>query len=261
MRLSGNTILITGGGSGIGLALAEKFKALGNEVIVAGRTREKLEHAKSKGLQTLTVDMNDKGSIDQLAAEAVKKFPALNVVIHNAGIMVNEKLTSTNNSETAAQTVQTNLLGPIFLTNALLPHLLKQRQSTIFTVTSGLAFAPLIMTPTYCATKAAIHSYTESLRYQLKGTSVEVKELIPPYVQTTLMGPRQAADPFAMPLSDYINEVFNILQEHPEAEEIAVARVLPQRTCSYNGAAAYKEFFNAMNERLLAARKEEWGKL
>jgi uncharacterized oxidoreductase len=261
MQLTGNTILITGGGSGIGLALAEEFKKLGNEVIVAGRSLEKLEHAKAKGLHVLSVDMNEASSIQKLATDAVSKFPQLNVVIHNAGIMVNEKLTSRDNSETARQTVLTNLLGPILLTNTLLPHLMKQKASTIVTVTSGLAYAPLIMTPTYSATKAAIHSYTESLRFQLKDTSVEVKELVPPYVQTTLMGERQASDPFAMPLREFIDEVFSILKTNPEAEEILVQRVLPQRTSSYEGAEKYKAFFTTMNERLLTARKAEWEKL
>lgn len=261
MKMTGNTILITGGGSGIGLALAEEFKKLSNEIIVAGRSREKLETAKSKGLHTFTADMNDSASIEKLAADAIKEFPQLNVVIHNAGIMVNEKLTSRDNSKTAEQTVRTNLLGPILLTNALLPHLMKQKSATIITVTSGLAYAPLIMTPTYSATKAAIHSYTQSLRYQLKGTSIEVKELVPPYVQTELMGQRQASDPFAMPLREFIDEVMAILKSNPEAEEILVQRVLPQRTSSYQGAETYSRFFNSMNERLMTARKEEWEKL
>ena len=261
MKLSGNTILITGGGSGIGLALAEEFKKLGNEVIVAGRSKEKLETARAKGLNVLTFDMTDRASIRKLAVDAIRNFPSLNVVIHNAGIMVNEKLTSGDNSETAEQTVQTNLLGPIFLTNALLPHLLKQKSATIMTVTSGLAYAPLMMTPTYCATKAAVHSYTESLRLQLKSTSVEVKELVPPYVQTTLMGERQATDPYAMPLREFIDEVMGILKSNPDADEILVQRVLPQRTSSYQGAENYKAFLNTMNERLLSARKEEWDKL
>lgn len=261
MKMSGNTILITGGGSGIGLALAEALKRQGNDVIVAGRSKDKLETAKSKGLHVLTVDMTDQSSIQKLAADAIRNFPALNAVIHNAGIMVNEKLTSSDNSETAEQTVQTNLLGPIFLTNALLPHLLKQKAATIMTVTSGLAYAPLMMTPTYCATKAAIHSYTESLRLQMKGTSVEVKELVPPYVQTSLMGERQESDPHAMPLKEFIDEVIDIMKSNPQVEEILVQRVLPQRTSSYQGADAYKSFLNTMNERLLMARKDEWKKL
>jgi uncharacterized oxidoreductase len=261
MKTTGNTILITGGASGIGLALAEEFKKLGNEVIVAGRSHAKLEMAKSKGLQVMTVDMTDETSIKKLATDAIHQWPSLNYVIHNAGIMVNEKVTTSDTSKIAEDTVMTNFLGPIRLTNYLLPHLLKQNSATVMMVTSGLAFAPLAMTPTYSATKAAIHSYTQSLRLQLKGTSVQVKELVPPYVQTTLMGDRQASDPNAMPLKEFINEVMTILKSSPEAEEILVERVKPQRTSSYQGAEHYKNFFQSMNDRLMTARKQEWDKL
>ena len=261
MNRSGNTILITGGASGIGLALAEEFKSRGNHVIVAGRSREKLKTAESKGLATLTADMTDDASVRKLAQDALSQFPALNVVIHNAGVMMNEKVTSSDTSKVAEETVLTNLLGPIRLTNALLPHLLKQKSATIVTVTSGLAYAPLAMTPTYCATKAAIHSYTESLRFQLRETAVRVKELVPPYVQTALMGERQASDPYAMPLGEFIAEVFKILEADPDGAEILVQRVLPQRTSSHQGAEAYRKFFTTMNDNLFAARRAEWDKL
>jgi uncharacterized oxidoreductase len=262
MKLQGNTMLITGGGSGIGLALAEQFKHLGNEVIVAGRSQSKLKDAQTKGLKTLTVDMTDEASIRALAAQAIEQFPALNVVLHNAGIMLNEKLTSRDNSKTAADTVATNLLGPIFLTNALLPHFLKQDSATIITVTSGLAYVPLAMTPTYSATKAAIHSYTQSLRYQLQGTSVEVKELVPPYVRTGLMGERQAEDPNAMPLDEFVSEVMTILSDQPHADEILVNRVLAQRLAGYEDRLPnYDAFFRKQNDTLMNARKQEWDAL
>ena len=260
MKLTGNTILITGGGSGIGLGLAEEFKELGNEVIVAGRSHSKLENAESKGLHVLTVDMASETSIVKFAKEAVTQFPKLNVIIHNAGIMVNEKLTTSDNSKAAIDTVATNLLGPILLTNALLPHLLKQPDATIMTVTSGLAYVPLIITPTYSATKAAIHSYTLSLRYQLKETNVEVKELIPPYVRTSLMGDRQAQDANAMPLEEFVSEVISILKENPKSDVIAVKRVQPQRTAGVDEA-KFGEFFTKQNEMLMAARKKEWDAL
>ena len=261
MKLTGNTILITGGGSGIGLGLAEEFKRQGNTVIVAGRSASKLEAASAKGLATLTVDMTSAESISEMAKKALKDFPALNVVIHNAGIMKNEKLTSRDPSKIAIETVQTNLLGPILLTNALLPHLLKQSSATVITVTSGLAYVPLILTPTYSATKAAIHSYTESLRYQLKGTSIEVKELVPPYVRTSLMGDRQAQDANAMPLEEFVTEVIQILREQPGVNEILVKRVQPQRMAAHQDADTYRHFFNAQNERLMTARKSEWDAL
>jgi uncharacterized oxidoreductase len=258
MKLSGNTILITGGGSGIGLGLAEEFLKRGNEVIVAGRSREKLTAAEKKGLKTLTVDMTSGSSIQELALSALKQFPKLNVVIHNAGIMKNENLRKGAYPDIEEETVLTNLLGPMRLTDALLPHFLQQTSAAIITVTSGLAYVPLAMTPTYCATKAAIHSYTQSLRYQLKGSSVEVKELVPPYLRTHLMGERQSKDEFAMPLEEFLSEVMQILTENPEAEEILVKRVLPQRQAADQGQEKYREFFHQMNDRLFAARKEEW---
>ncbi len=257
MKLQGNTLLITGGGSGIGLALAEKFKTLGNEVIVAGRSQAKLEAAQAKGLHTIAADMGSESGVRALAAQAIAQHPSLNVVIHNAGVMVNEKLVSRDNSQTAIDTVNTNLLGPIILTNALLPHLLKQASATIITVTSGLAFVPLVMTPTYSATKAAIHSYTQSLRYQLQDTNVEVKELAPPYVRTGLMGERQASDQNAMPLQDFVDEVFAILRDKPEAGEILVQRVHAQRFAGFD-APAYDAFFGKQNDTLMAVRKAEW---
>lgn len=258
MKASNNTILITGGGSGIGLALAEEFKKLGNEVIVAGRSKDKLETAAKKGLRTFTVDMTSEKSIHELAQNVIREFPNLSVVIHNAGIMKNENLIKGNHHGVAKETVETNLLGPMYLTDALLPHFLKQPSATIMTVTSGLAYAPLNMTPTYSATKAAIHSYTQSLRYQLKDTKVEVVELIPPYVQTHLMGDRQANDPNAMPLKDFISEVMQIIQSQPQVKEIVVERVKAQRYSASAGEEAYEKFFTALNDRMTAARKNEF---
>jgi uncharacterized oxidoreductase len=173
---------------------------------------------------------------------------------------VNEKLTTRDNSKAAYETLATNLLGPIYLTNALLPHFLKQKSATVMTVTSGLAFVPLAMTPTYSASKAAIHSYTQSLRFQLKDTSVEVQELVPPYVRTALMGERQKADSNAMPIEDFISEVMTQLRETPHAAEVLVQRVLAQRTAGFDQA-KYDEFFNLQNERLMAIRQKEWDAL
>ena len=261
MKLKDQTILITGGGSGIGLGLAEAFKHLGNNVIVAGRSKAKLEAAKSNGLGTLEVDMTNPKSIEALANEAIRSYPSLNCVIHNAGIMMNEKLAKGNNADRAKDTVLTNLLGPMLLTNALLPHFLKQPSASIITVTSGLAYLPLAMTPTYCATKAGIHSYTESLRYQLKDSAVEVKEIVPPYVRTSLMGERQASDQNAMPLDAFIQEVMEILKNDPTAEEIVVKNATPFREASYHGAGPYRELFQKRNDFFFNARKKEWDEL
>jgi uncharacterized oxidoreductase len=154
----------------------------------------------------------------------------------------------------AEATVATNLLGPIRLTAALLPLLTRQPRATIITVSSGLAFLPLAMAPTYCATKAAIHSYTQSLRYQLRDTSVQVLELIPPYVRTELTGPRQASDPNAMPLEDFIAETLHILSTSPAATEICVERVKPLRFAEISG--AYDKVFKSFNDARSAAVRE-----
>lgn len=258
MKLTGNTILITGGGSGIGLALADEFKKLGNKVIVAARSARKLELAAEKGFEPLPVNMSARESIESLARTVVSRFPALNAVIHNAGIMKNENLRTTNTSDIAIETIATNLTGPILLTTALLPHLLRQPAATIMTVSSGLGFVPLAMNPTYSATKAAIHSYTESLRYQLKGTAIGVIELVPPYVQTELMGERQRHDPAAMPLGAFISEVMAILKSQPNVPEILVKRVQPLRFAASDGQEKYAAVFEEMNDRVSAARAGEF---
>jgi uncharacterized oxidoreductase len=141
----------------------------------------------------------------------------------------------------------TNLLGPIRLTAALLPLMQKQPRATIMNVSSGLAFVPLALTPTYCATKAAIHSYTQSLRYQLKDTAVEVLELIPPYVATKLMGDHQAEDPRAMPLDEFISEVMEILKTKPDVTEISVRKVYPLRFADGGNPAKYEQVFQGLN--------------
>jgi len=252
MQMSGNTILITGGGSGIGRGLAEAFHAEGNQVVIAGRRKELLEQvvAANPGMKAAILDIGDADSIRSFAEQMKKDYPALNVVIQNAGIMKSESLKNGGVADAEA-TIATNLLGPIRLTAALLPLLLKQPRAAIMTVTSGLAFVPLAMTPTYCATKAAIHSYTQSLRYQLRDTSVQVLELIPPYVQTELTGPRQASDPNAMPLKDYIAESMKILKSSPEATEICVERVKPLRFAEASG--GYDAFYKKFNDMRTAA--------
>lgn len=253
MDISGNTILITGGSSGIGRALAEAFAAAGNRVIVAGRRADLLTQvaAANPGMSTAVLDIAAGASIPAFAKKIVQDHPALNVVIHNAGIMHSEDLRKADLADAEA-TVATNLLGPIRLTAALLPHLLKQPQATIMNVTSGLAFVPLALTPTYCATKAAMHSYTQSLRYQLKDSCMQVIELAPPYVQTELQGPRQANDPSAMPLKDFIAEAMSLLRANPDAAEILVERVKAQRFAEAGG--HYDAFFKTMNDHVAAAR-------
>ncbi len=246
MNISGNTILITGGGSGIGRGLAEALRKAGNQIIISGRRQEALDAvvAANPGMAALSVDMTDTASIAALAAAAVDRFPDLNVVINNAGIMINEDVTD-DFLDIAERTVATNLLGPIRLTAGLLPHLLQQPSATIVTVSSGLAFVPKADTPTYSATKAAIHSYSQSLRHQLRNTSVEVLEIAPPYVRTSLQGERQATDPNAMPLDEYVAETMSLLATQPADGEILVQRVYRQRFAERDGNAS--AVFSAIN--------------
>jgi len=252
MQMRDNTILITGGGRGIGRGLAEAFHAEGNQVIIAGRGKKALEETvtANPGMMSAVLDMTDGAAFARFAQQMKRDHPALNVVILNAGIMRTETVHRADPKD-AEEIIATNLLGPIRLTAALLPMLLAQPRAAIMTVSSGLAFVPLAVTPTYCATKAAIHSYTQSLRYQLRQTPVEVLELIPPYVQTELLGPGQLEDPNAMPLKDFIAETMQILKHSPEATEICVERVKPLRRAEAGG--DYEAFFKAFNDRAAAA--------
>lgn len=255
MKTTGNTILITGGGTGIGRGLAEAFHALGNQVIIAGRSRKSLDEtsAANPGMAALTLDITDADSIAAFSRQLIADFPQLNVVIHNAGMMKPENLLADEaDTNVAEATIITNLLGPIRLNTALLPHLRSREHATLITVTSGLAFLPLAPAPTYCATKAALHSYTESLRYQLRGTAVEVLELAPPYVQTYLGGDQQANDPRAMPLDAFIAEVMTIISGGTPDGEICVNNVLPLRDAPGLGKAGYQEQFIAFNQAMAA---------
>ena len=246
MNITGNTILITGGGSGIGRGLAEALHAQGNQVIIAGRRKAALEEtaAANPGMKFLTLDIEDRGAVRAFAGRVAAEFPALNVLINNAGIMRPEDLLAQQDDLADAEsTVITNLLGPIRLTAALLPLLRKQPHSTIINVTSGLAFVPLALTPTYSATKAAIHSYTISLRYQLRDTAIEVLEIVPPYVQTDLMD--GAEDPRAMPLKDYIAETAELMKTQPTPAEICVKNVHGLRFAAESG--KFDAVFNGLN--------------
>jgi len=248
MNLHGNTILITGAGSGIGLALAEEFAKIGNKVIVAARSAEKLRVAENKGLMTIQADVSDAASIRALAERATEEFPRLNVVIHNAAVCKREEFLQGDNATAREEIVATNLLGPMRLTDALLPRLLQQIEAAVMIVTSGLAFVPSAFFPTYSATKAALHSYTQSLRFQLRNTSVKVLEIVPPYVQTQLGGPHQASDPNAMPLQTFVVEVMEILREAPNVDEVLVSQVHRHRFAAEMGREDYATFFRRYNE-------------
>ena len=247
MNITGNTILITGGGTGIGRAQAEALHARGNRIIITGRRESVLAEtaAANPGMVIATVDMADRAAVRAFAARVVRDHPALNVVINNAGVMKVEDIAAEPfDFDIVEETVATNLLGPITLTAALLPHLRTRSAATVMTVSSGLAFIPLAATPTYSATKAAIHSWSESLRHLLADTAIEVLELAPPAVATDLM-PGHAENPNSMPLADYTAEVIGLIErgETPRGE-ILVERVKPLRFAEVNG---YDAVFQMLN--------------
>jgi uncharacterized oxidoreductase len=247
MNITGNTILITGGGSGIGQALAEALAAKGNQVIIAGRRASALDAvtAANPGISAAVLDVADGAAIAEFAQTVVRDHPALNVVIHNAGIMRAEDFLSPDFDVSDAEaTIATNLIGPIRLTAALLPHLRQQPRASIVTVSSGLAFVPLTITPTYSATKAAIHSWSQSLRAQLAPTSIGVIEIAPPAVATDLM-PGHAASANSMPLTEYIEETIGLIAADAEADEILVERVKPLRFAERDG--QYAAVFGMLN--------------
>ena len=249
MNPSKRTILITGGGSGIGRGLAEAFHAQGHQVIIAGRRQALLDEVTlaNPGMASLALDIEDPKAIRTFAARVVREHPGLDMLVNNAGIMRAEDLLAQQEDLADAEaTVSTNLLGPIRLTAALLPHLRSRPSATLVNVTSGLAFVPLAVTPTYSATKAALHAYTQSLRYQLAETNIEVLELAPPYVQTDLMG--GASDPRAMPLTAFIAEAVALFGAVPASGELCVDRVLPLRNAERNG--SFDAVFKGMNDAM-----------
>lgn len=238
MKPTGNTILITGAGSGIGRALAHRFHDLGNHVIAAGRRRSALEET-ARGhprMSVMELDVDDPAAIAAFAREITAAHPALNILINNSGIMRSEDIARSRDLTDAEATVVTNLLGPIRMIDALVDHLAGQPNAAIVNVTSGLAFVPLPRTPTYSATKAAIHSYTLSLREQLRD-QVEVIELVPPGVQTELTPGQSKVDAY-MPLTDFIDEVMTLFQTTPTPAEITVQRVLTLRNAEREGRSA-----------------------
>lgn len=218
MRSTGNTIFMTGGTSGIGLELARRLRDQGNTVIISGRRQELFDEL---GFEGIHLDVADQASIEAAYQTVVSRHPEVNVLITIAGIMRAENLLSPSPA-TVEETIGINLLGTIRSVSAFTPHLLAQPEGTIITVSSGLAFVPLAMTPTYNATKAAVHSYTQSLRHQLAG-KIQVIELVPPAVQTGLLN--GTPDPSWMPLDEYADEAIELLKNNPDADEILVDRV------------------------------------
>jgi len=226
MNITGNTVFIPGATSGIGLALALRLQEKGNTVIIGGRRAAVLEELGARhGFDTVQLDAADAASIRSAAAQVIARHPDLNVLIAMAGIM---RVEDWHRPETfladAEEVVTTNLLGPIRLIAAFVEHLQSRPDATIVTVSSGLAHAPLRVTPSYNASKAAIHMLTESLRLQLADTSVRMLELVPPAVATELL-PGQSRSPIAVPLDAFVDEVMQLVETQPDAREILVERV------------------------------------
>jgi uncharacterized oxidoreductase len=222
MKLTGNTIFITGGGSGIGRGLAEALHRLGNRVIISGRRKGHLEATTkaNPGMQSVELNVEDSASIASVSRRLVADYPKLNVLINNAGIMQVDDAAGVIDDALLTSTVTTNLLGPIRLTSALIEHLKKQEKAAVIYNTSVLGYVPLALTAVYSSTKAALHTYALSQRYKLRGTSVSVLEIVPPWVQTDLMNSNE--EPRAMPLKEFIDETIKVLGT--DAEEILVER-------------------------------------
>ncbi|MEV8374116.1 SDR family NAD(P)-dependent oxidoreductase [Kribbella sp. NPDC056861] len=245
MKTTGNTIFVTGGTSGLGLGLALKFHALGNKVVVGGRRKELLDQIATEhpGIGTVVLDVDDPASIQAAYDQVTTQYPELNAILTMSGIMRPENLLDPGHLPTAEAIITTNLLGTIRTLALFTPYLKAKQDAAILTVSSGLAFVPLVLTPTYNATKAAIHSYTQSLRIQLAGTGVQVIEVIPPAVQTALMG--QQNDERAMPLDEYLDETISILTDQPDVTEVTVQRVGFLRKAEREG--RYAETVQALN--------------
>jgi uncharacterized oxidoreductase len=249
MKMHSNTIYITGGTSGIGKGLAEAFHKLGNQVIISGRREDRLRSvcAANPGMRQFVVDVTDLASVRNTAQKVIEEFPALNCVFNNAGMQRRHDFAAgkpVNDSAVLAE-IQTNLLGLIRVSAEFLPHLKNQQDPILLNVSSGLAFAPLAVFPVYCATKAAVHSFSLSLRRQLRESNVKIIELIPPYVATELGGlctaPAGAMQP--MPLETFIAETMKELEG--DEDEIAIGGSKHLRAAS--SPEIVRKIFSGMN--------------
>jgi uncharacterized oxidoreductase len=250
MKLSGNTILITGGGSGIGRGLAEALHRRGNKVVVAGRRRGHLDAvvAANPGMEAVELDITDPASIRRVAAKLVADHPDLNVLINNAGIMQPDAAGGQIDDDLMVATITTNLMGPIRMTSALIEHLKSQPNAVVAYTSSVLGFTPMAATAVYSSTKAALHSYILSQRFLLLDTKVRVLEIAPPWVRTDLMNSREAEQ--AMPLDQFIDQTIAVLGTN--ADEILIEAARPMRANAGPNEHGLVNGFNAQMTALFA---------
>jgi uncharacterized oxidoreductase len=254
MKLKGNTIFITGGGSGIGRGLAEALHGLGNKVIIAGRRRKQLEEvvAANPGIVALELDIADPDSIDRVAKRLITEHPDLNVLINNAGIMQPDQAGGKVDDALLMATINTNLIGPIRMTSALIEHLKTKEGAIVAYTSSVLGFVPLAVTAVYSSTKAALHSYALSQRFMLRDSGVRVLEIAPPWVRTDLMNSQEAER--AMPLGQFIDEAIKLLGT--DANEIVIEAAKPMRNNAGPGEQSFVDDFNARMLALFSGQAE-----
>lgn len=232
MNLTDRTVLVVGGTSGIGRELARRFAVAGSAVTVGGRDTAALAELAAEGLGTVEIDVTDGASVARARDTVLAARPELDTVVTMSGVMLLEDLRDPAHFEAALTTVDTNLTGTIRVVDAFTPHLLARGAGTFVTVTSGIAFLPFPPMPTYAASKAGVHAYSEALRAQLDGTGVGVVELVPPAVATA---GQEKANPNALPLDDFATEVMELLAREPTPHEILVDRVHTHRWAERDG--------------------------
>jgi uncharacterized oxidoreductase len=233
MDLSSRTVFMVGGTSGIGLELSRRFAAAGSTVIIGGRRKDRLAELAEEGFATVEVDVTDPDSVDRARDAVLADHPALDLVATMSGVLLLEDLRDPAHFETARTTIETNLYGTIRVIDAFTPHLIGRGIGTFVTVSSGIGFLPFPPMPTYAATKAAVHAYSEALRAQLDGTGIEVVELVPPLVATT---PEQETRmPQALRVTEFADEVMDLLAAEPTPREVLVKGVLMHRWAERDG--------------------------
>ncbi|WP_433566819.1 SDR family oxidoreductase [Nocardia sp. CA-151230] len=233
MDITNRTVFLVGATSGIGLELARRFAAAGSTVIVGGRRTDLLDRIGTEGFATATIDVTDPDSIDHARDTILHSHPSLDTIVTMSGVMILEDLRDPAHFAAAQQTIDTNLLGTIRVVDAFTPHLIAHGTGTIITVTSGIGFLPFPPMPTYAASKAGVHAYSEALRAQLDGTGIEVAELVPPAVATTPELARH--NPRALELAEFATEVMDLLRTDPTPHEILVKGVLMHRWAERDG--------------------------